>query len=630
MRNRSLRTRLLLSFLLVIVAIGTIGAFFGYNIIRCNVVKRAQNQVKNDLKSARMAYDEDIRLMGKSFDLISCINDPARIRSQLGLDYLFVVDKSGRDSAKSSIVRRAFMGNGCGGTRVVDSAELQAMGETIFRQARIELRNTPMASPTQKTVLTGALAMEYAQPFFNKDGTVARVLYGGKIVNRYSGLIDRIHDQVYESKFYRSKPVGTVTIFMDDVRIATNVLDKDGERAIGTRVSAQVRDIVLKKGQSWLDRAFVVTDWYLTAYQPIRDADGNIAGIFYVGILEQPFTDMIHSTLMWYLLIIGVAALFAGALAFLLAGGIAKPLTRIVTATQTIAAGDLTHRVHPDTSIREVNSLARSFNQMAEKLHERDLSLREKNGELAVLNARYLDLVGLVSHELKGILSSTMLNACTVRDGHLGEISPHQKKALDSVVRNLDYFDHTVKNFLNLSRVEKQEMVLSRIKVPFKEDIVDVSIDAYLRQAHEKEICIENRVPASYHVHVDPSLMLMVTNNLIGNAIKYGHHQGSVCIRLSENHGGAVVEVFNTGRPLTGEETQKLFKRFSRLETSPEAKKMRGTGLGLFLSKETVERHGGALWCEPRENGNAFIFTIPKCETETYTTAIEIKEYKYA
>ena len=630
MNNSSLRTRILLSFLLVIVALGTLSGFFGYHVIKCNVVKRAQNQVKNDLKSARTVYDEEISRMGKSFSLVSVIDNPALIKSQLGLDYLFVAERNDRSSIKSSIVRRAFMGNGNGGTRVADSAELQAMGDDIFRCARMEIHSTPKAYPTRKTVLTSALVMEYAQPFFGKDGTVARVMYGGKIVNRYFGLIDRIHDQVYESRLYHSKPVGTVTIFMDDVRIATNVLDNNGDRAIGTRVSAQVYDNVLTKGNPWLDRAFVVTDWYLTAYEPIRDVDGTIAGIFYVGILEQPFTDMIRSTLMWYLIIIGIAALFAGALAFFLAGGIARPLTRIVAATETIAAGDLTHRVSADSKIREVNSLARSFNLMAGKLHERDLSLREKNEELAVLNARYLDLVGMVSHELKGILSSTMLNACTVRDGHLGDISAAQKKALDSVVRNLDYFDHTVKNFLNLSRVEKQEMTLSRTHVPFKEDIVDVSVDAYLRQAHEKEICIENCVPPSYHVNVDASLMLMVTNNLIGNAIKYGHPRGSVCIRLSHSETGAVVEVFNTGRPLTCEETQKLFKRFSRLEASPETKKTRGTGLGLFLSRETVERHGGVLWCEPREDGNAFIFTIPKCETETFTTASEIKEYNYA
>jgi two-component system NtrC family sensor kinase len=445
----SLRTRLLFSFLLIIVVLGAISTFFGYSIIKCNVINRAQNQVKNDLKSARAVYNSEISQVEKSFDLISFIDNPARIKSQLGLDYLYVVDRSGKDSLQSDIVRRAFLGNSNGGTRIIDSAELLAMGDDIAHKARIELQKTPMAHPTRKTVLTGAMVMEYAVPFFNTSGVVTRVIYGGKIVNRYFGLIDKIHDIVYESKLYHSKPLGTVTIFMDDVRIATNVLNKLGERAVGTRVSARVYDNVVVKGVPWLDRAFVVTDWYLTAYEPIRDVKGKIVGIFYVGILEQPFTDMIRSSLTNYLLILGIAALLAGFIAFLLARGITKPLTGLLTATDNLAAGDFSHRVEPITSLHELKHLADSFNGMAQKLQDRDLALREKNDQLAVLNGRYLDLVGMVSHELKGILSSTMLNACSVRDGHLGNISPQQKKALDSVVRNLDYFNMTVKNFLN-------------------------------------------------------------------------------------------------------------------------------------------------------------------------------------
>jgi two-component system NtrC family sensor kinase len=630
MPKTSIRTRLLLSFLLVILVLGAVSALFGYSIIKSNVIKRAQNQVKNDLNAARAVYDGEIGQMEKSFQLISAIDNPARLKSQLGLDYLYVIDFDKKEFVHSDIVRRAFMGNPNGGTRTIDSGELAAMGNNVFSNARIELKRTPMAYPTSKTALESAIAMEYAMPFFGENGTVRRVMYGGKLVNRYFGLIDKIHDIVYESKLYHSKPVGTVTIFKDDVRIATNVLDKNGQRAIGTRVSARVYDNVIGKGKPWLDRAFVVTDWYLTAYEPIRDVSGAIVGIFYVGILEQPFTDMIRSVLMKYLVIMGIAAVFAGGVAFMLAGAIAQPLTHVVTATENLAKGDLLHRIEACSSISEINRLAGFFNVMAHKLHERELALVDKNEQLAVLNGRYLDLVGMVSHELKGILSSTVLNTCTVRDGHLGDITAPQKKALDSVVRNLEYFDHTVRNFLNLSRVEKQELTLSRTRVALREDIVDVSVDAYLRQAHEKEINIENRVPVSYSVNVDASLMLMVTNNLIGNAIKYGCKKGEIHISLTPGETGAVVEVFNTGRPLTCDEVQRLFKRFSRLDSCVDGKKVRGTGLGLFLSKETVERHGGTMWCEPRDNGNAFIFTIPKCEAETFTTASDVKEYNYA
>jgi signal transduction histidine kinase len=332
----------------------------------------------------------------------------------------------------------------------------------------------------------------------------------------------------------------------------------------------------------------------------------------YVGILEKPFIDMIHDTLMWYLVILCVAALLAGVVAFLLSAGISRPLTSFVSATANLAAGDMSHRVETSSSVTEIRRLTDSFNEMAEQIHKRELSLNATNDELAVLNGRYLDLVGMVSHELKGILASALLNACSVRDGHLGGVSAQQKKALDSVVRNLDYFDMTVKNFLNLSRIEKQELNLSVANVFLKEDVVDVSVDAFIRQAQAKNVTIENEVPFECTLSADGSLILMVMNNLIGNAIKYGPPNGVIKISLSENDGHATVSVFNTGRPLTEEETQKLFKRFSRLESSPEAKKARGTGLGLFLCKTIIETHGGTMRCEPKNDGNSFCFTIPK------------------
>jgi signal transduction histidine kinase len=317
-----------------------------------------------------------------------------------------------------------------------------------------------------------------------------------------------------------------------------------------------------------------------------------------------------------YLGILGVSALFAAVLAFLLAGAIAKPLTRFAAASGTLAGGDFTHRLEKDASIRELATLADAFNNMTDKLYEREVSLRNKNEQLAIVNGRYLDLIGMVSHEIKGILASMILNTASVRDGLLGAISQQQKNALDSVLRNLEYFDTTVRNFFNLSRVEKNDVTLSRSVVSLREDIVDVSVDAYLRQATEKEMVIDNRIPLSYCVCVDPSLMQMVFNNLIGNAIKYGFLRGAIAISLVETETETTVEIFNTGRPLTPQQVGGLFKRFSRVETKVDGKVVRGTGLGLFLSHETIERHGGVMRCEPRENGNAFVFTIPKVATD--------------
>ena len=274
-----------------------------------------------------------------------------------------------------------------------------------------------------------------------------------------------MHRMVFEDKLYDAKPVGTVTIFQDDIRIATNVLGDDGEPAIGTRISSVVYDRVVRGGAPWYSRAFVVTDWYLTAYEPIRDVTGRIVGVLYVGLLEAPLRDTIRSYAIVFLIIIAGCTLLAFILTLVLAGSVANPLTHLVKATTGLADGDLTLRAPDGDRLREIHELTSSFNEMAAKVHQRDARLRSANEELAVLNKRYIDLIGMVSHELKGILSSTMLNACSVRDGYFGALNEAQARALSSVARNLEYFDMTVKNFLNLSRIEKNELSLNDCRI---------------------------------------------------------------------------------------------------------------------------------------------------------------------
>ncbi|MCX7919665.1 MAG: HAMP domain-containing histidine kinase [bacterium] len=190
-------------------------------------------------------------------------------------------------------------------------------------------------------------------------------------------------------------------------------------------------------------------------------------------------------------------------------------------------------------------------------------------------------------------------------------INFQQRKALDSVVRHLDYFASTVKNFLNLSRIEKGEMLVHKRKIMLKEEIIDFSIEEFAKLASEKNIHILNQIEPGIIVVGDKDLLLIVTNNLIGNAIKYGIPNGKIVLSARLLNGHYQIEVYNDGRPFTPEEKEKLFKKFSRL-SSPESKKTQGTGLGLFIAKQIVEQHGGVIWAESRENGNAFIFQLER------------------
>lgn len=115
---------------------------------------------------------------------------------------------------------------------------------------------------------------------------------GGLLLNNSTTLVDQIRDLIYPSHQDQLRPTGTLTLFLDDLRVSTNVpLDSNihAGRAIGTRVSSEVFNQVLKGGQQWVNLAYVYDAWYITAYEPIRDQYHNEIGMLYTGYLMWPF-----------------------------------------------------------------------------------------------------------------------------------------------------------------------------------------------------------------------------------------------------------------------------------------------------------------------------------------------------
>ena len=239
----------------------------------------------------------------------------------MNLHYLKCDAASEIEAASSEIVKAAFDSrNGIGGTRIMADEELSRIDPSLVETTRIQIRATQKALPTDKKQLDAVMVKEYALPVLDKNGKVEKVYYGGRIINRDYELVDKIRLLVFGSEQYHSKPVGTVTIFQDDTRISTNVLDESGERAIGTRVSEQVYKEVVGKGNVWDDRAFVVNAWYKTAYEPITNINGNIIGIIYVGTLAEPFDSMTRHITLAFMAIVLAAAALAIVLSFILAG----------------------------------------------------------------------------------------------------------------------------------------------------------------------------------------------------------------------------------------------------------------------------------------------------------------------
>ncbi len=131
--------------------------------------------------------------------------------------------------------------------------------------------------------------MKSANPIVDANGIPVGALVGGILLNRNYEIVDRIKSILFRDTKYDGKEIGAASIFLGDLAISTNVMDREGHRGIGTRVSKEVFEQVLEEGAPWIDRAYVVDDWCITAYEPIRDIQDKIVGMLYVGILESKY-----------------------------------------------------------------------------------------------------------------------------------------------------------------------------------------------------------------------------------------------------------------------------------------------------------------------------------------------------
>src|SRR3989339_1717755 len=198
--------------------------------------------------------------------------------------------------------------------------------------------------------------------------------------------------------------------------------------------------------------------------------------------------------MLMFVLIIGGATLLAIVISFILSAVILKPLGNLISATGKLSNGELGTTIEIQTGVNELDKLAVSFNEMSRQLDQRDKSLTLSNEMLEELNKRYIDLIGFVSHELKGAVGTIVMNVCSVCDGFLGAVNEKQKKALDGAIRNLDYLAATVKKFLSLGKIEKGELTARKTMVGIKNEVFDVIVNSLTPAAERKNISIKNEI----------------------------------------------------------------------------------------------------------------------------------------
>ena len=282
------------------------------------MIYETQERVKEALNGARWLYTAKISEIDRAIYLTSIRyilkgalkkeeallikDDMEKLIGDYGLDFLTLVDKngtvllrfhnpalSGDSLMKDHFIREALKNRGISGTQVLSRPELLKEGELLADRAAFNLIPTPREKPTEELTESSGMVLKSAHPILDANGEVLGALMGGVLLNRNYEMVDRIKSILFKDAKYKGKEIGTATIFLGDLRISTNVIDREGNRAIGTRAMKEVEERVLGKGLPWIQRAFVVDDWYITAYEPIRDIHDKIVGMLYVGILENKY-----------------------------------------------------------------------------------------------------------------------------------------------------------------------------------------------------------------------------------------------------------------------------------------------------------------------------------------------------
>ena len=227
-------------------------------------------------------------------------------------------------------------------------------------------------------------------------------------------------------------------------------------------------------------------------------------------------------------------------------------------------------------------------------------------------NSGDINTIEFVSHELKGVLGSTILCVYSIRDGLLGMLNFKQRASVETTIRNLRRLESTIKDFLDISRLEDGQLKIRKAGINVTEDIINEVEDAFLTEIYENRVIFENRIPKDLTIVSDRTLLMTIFNNLVSNAIKYGVKGGNIVISTQGETGNLIIfSVYNDGIPITEEDKSKLFKKFSRLEKEHD-KKIKGTGLGLFIIKDIIGNLGGSIRVATTDNGNEFIFEIER------------------
>ncbi len=603
------------------------------------VLNEATNRVSLDLNAAREIYLSRIKVIRLGLHITSIgpifrsalerknikalVDRLTVVAQQTELDFMGVVTREGKTLGRigpNSIPKGNSPANPIAnlvlqkqttvsGTVVLSHEFLFSENPELAERARVKLLPTKKATPRSEMEKLSGMAMAAAVPIFDA-GNFLGVLYGGVLLNRGEEIVDRVRDTVFQHEIYKGRSIGTATIFLEDIRISTNVVNPDGNRALGTVASEEVTKHVLTDGKKWTDRAFVVNDWYITAYEPIEDIFGQRVGMLYVGVLEAKYADVRWKALSLFILITVAGMVLAIGFGYIIANKMSQPVKQLIEASNQVSQGNLSPEIGP-ISKSEIGVLQKTFKEMLTSIQERDKRQKVESETKLLQSEKQASvgkLAGGVAHEINNPLTGivTFTHMLLRRN----DIPEEIRADLETIAQETERVRKIVKGLLDFSRQTELDREPTDINRLVRQAMTLTENQALIKGVN---LTFEpgEGLPK---VTLDRNQIQSVLLNIVINALDATDPGGNITITSNigistSKRGQKGIEILctDTGCGIPPENLNRLFDPFF---TTKEVG--HGTGLGLSVSYGIVERHGGTIWVQSKiGKGSTFKVWLP-------------------
>ncbi|WP_156104131.1 sensor histidine kinase [Shewanella mangrovi] len=605
--------------------------------VAINTLSSVQQNQEKLLERIKNSYEFQTYLRavraGDTSQMVQLKHYLAEQKKTLKLDFLHIVsiDSASQDPDLRQMLPRLNDDGVYSGLMVLSAARLTRIDANLPLQARLPIIATPRAhSPSQPEETRGLLSRSLLA-INGSSGTPAWFLDGGTLINGDTRIVDHIRDLVYDKGTLPERSVGTVTIFLDNIRVSTNVplrIDQKNQktegRALGTLVSEEVRSQVLDEGKLWLDRAFVYNDWFISAYAPLEDVRGKRIGMIYTGFSEAPF---IHNYLLNIIelgTILMLVLLVSGMLVYRGAYSLLQPIERIHHVVNAVQSGrNLRIGELGLESDNELSNLAEQFDNMLDllqrrnnqiqaaaeqlemKVEERTRSLQEKTEELQqnvkllnetrhqlVTNEKLTalgELTAGIAHEINNPTAVILGNMELMRY-ELGDNATVVEEEIDLVIQQVGRISTIIRSLLQYSRPGEFNAPLEMQQIG---PIIDEMQLLVRHSLGKQEVILLPELNASCPVEVNRPQLLQVLINMVMNAAHAMDGKGRIWLRSSDwvpqdTPVGVKIEIEDEGCGIPEEQVVRIFDPFYTTRKD-------GTGLGLSLSYGLIKRIGGTI-----------------------------------